>query len=569
MLGKSANFIRFFLAVALLACSENGDSDRDSGSEVIDESQLFEPDHLLQIAIEMESGDWDRLRNEGRPLAETLANCGDPDFDYIFYHADVTIDDITVKNVGVRKKGYLGSISTVRPSFRIDFSEFEHGQKFAGMKRMTLNNNRQDPSNTHQCMSYALFREAGVVAPRCNFAHVTLNGRDLGIYSHVESIKKPFLARHFEDNGGNLYEVQRADFSDAAIPYFEKKTNKDNDDRSDLKKVVEALEAADDNLYESLDRVVDLDAFLTYWAMEVIVGHWDSATGNSNNHYIYHDPTTDKFYFIPWGTDGTFEKGQLFLKLAGLTVPDSVYAMARIPYRLYNHIATRRLYHERLKQLLDKVWDEEALLNEVDRIDALTSADPEAIAKQRAFIRERRESIEEELTDDGPEWPLPPELYPSMKARTCVPPTKVSGRFVTTWGELRDYATNTENQLDLSIDGQTVETADVMSSAGLSFDPIGVIGVPELWVIGIPAETYPPAYMVTINFNTASLFEEGEILFHGFETSGAVIESYSENDDDYRILGFVGDGSITLDEAGTDTADPVEGAFEGYFVRVY
>jgi hypothetical protein len=37
---------------------------------------------------------------------------------------------------------------------------------------MTLNNNKQDPSAIHQCLGYAVFADAGVPAPRCNFAHV-------------------------------------------------------------------------------------------------------------------------------------------------------------------------------------------------------------------------------------------------------------------------------------------------------------------------------------------------------------------------------------------------------------
>jgi spore coat protein H len=571
---KIIDIFPLLLGILIFACDEKSDKDLDAAENVVEKGagnvapnvDSFDPDHLIEVAIEMDSADWDKLRNEGRSLPDQIAYCGDPNFDFNFYESKVTIDGETLKNVGIRKKGYLGSLSVVRPSLKLDFEQFVEDQTYAGMKGMTLNNNRQDPSNTHQCMSYALFQKAGVAAPRCNFAHVTLNGQDLGIYTHVESIDKAFLARHFNNNDGNLYEVQRADFSEEAVQYIELKTNKKANDRSDLDTVVQALQTSDNGLYQSLDRVIDLDAFLTYWAMEVMVGQWDGATGDSNNHYLYHDPTTDKFYFIPWGMDGSFATGHVFLKLAGITIPNSVYAMALVPYKLYGNLETRRLYHTKLKELLDTVWDEDAILAEVDRINHLTSADPTMIEQMRTFVRDRRASIESELVGDGPNWPIPPELYPSMKKRECNPPSPIKGRFVTTWGKLSDYAANAQNSLTLSLDQQNVDMASVLSSAGPNKDTNATIGAPTIWVIGVPPD-YPPADVVVITFNTASLFREGEVQFHGFETYAAVAQSNSESD--YKTLGFVGGGKVVLEKAGTNPDAPVEGSFEGFFTRMY
>ncbi len=66
--------------------------------------------------------------------------------------------------------------------------------------------NNQDDSRLNTCMSYHVFREAGSPAPRCNYARVLLNGEDLGVFSNVESLKKPMLRRWFDDDSGNLYE---------------------------------------------------------------------------------------------------------------------------------------------------------------------------------------------------------------------------------------------------------------------------------------------------------------------------------------------------------------------------
>ena len=68
-------------------------------------------------------------------------------------------------------------------------NEYVMGQKIAGLKQLTLNNNHQDETLISQCLGYSLFRAAGVPAPRCAFAHVTMNGVDLGVYSNVESVR--------------------------------------------------------------------------------------------------------------------------------------------------------------------------------------------------------------------------------------------------------------------------------------------------------------------------------------------------------------------------------------------
>ena len=105
----------------------------------------------------------------------------------------------------MRKKGFFGSGISTRPSLKVRFDKFVKKRRFHGLDQLTLNNNVQDPSQIHQYMTYWFFAKAGVVAPRCNFARVSVNGEDLGIYSNVESIRKPFLKRVFASKG-DLYE---------------------------------------------------------------------------------------------------------------------------------------------------------------------------------------------------------------------------------------------------------------------------------------------------------------------------------------------------------------------------
>ena len=247
----------------------------------------------MDISIEIDGDDWDTLRHQTRTLEDVFAEIEEfglsrPFADiYMWFSATVTVDGETHAEVGVRKKGFVGSQSDTKPSLKLRFDKYVDSQSLGGvMERMTLNNSVQDPSMVNTCMSYRVFAAAGNPAPRCNFATVSVNGKDLGLYVHVEEIKAPFLLRHFDSAGGNLYEGTVSDFTPVYRGTFEKKNNTDAADWSDIDAVVAALEDPTDAGLEALGEIVDLDRYLSHWATEVLVGHWDGYAGDRNNFWI-------------------------------------------------------------------------------------------------------------------------------------------------------------------------------------------------------------------------------------------------------------------------------------------
>ena len=143
--------------------------------------------------------------------------------------------------------------------------------------------------------------------------------------------------------------------------------------------------------------------------------------------------------FLPWGTDGTFHLEDDPNPFDNIShPPPSVLALTAIPNRLYNHPEWRVEYAERLKEILDAVWDEEELLAAVDEMAAIVqqhalpseresaAADTERVRK---FILKRKGEILADLTPEPPDWPEP-DAY--------LPPSAGSGTldiaFETTWG---------------------------------------------------------------------------------------------------------------------------------------
>ena len=69
--------------------------------------------------------------------------------------------------------------------------------------------------------------------------------------------RSPFLTRHFNNAEGNLYEGTVSDFTPDFRGTFEKKTNKDADEWSDIDAVVAALQDPSDGGLEALAKAVD------------------------------------------------------------------------------------------------------------------------------------------------------------------------------------------------------------------------------------------------------------------------------------------------------------------------
>ena len=352
-------------------------------------SAYFALDRVLEIAIEMTTEDWDTLRHQTRTFEDLMAeiekyNLSQPFANiYDWFPGTVTVDGETHTEVGVRKKGFIGSQSDTKPSLKLRFDKYVDGQALGGvMERMTLNNSIQDPSMINTCLAHQIFAATGSPSPRCNFATVSVNGKNLGLYVHLEEIKAPFLEHHFDSAEGNLYEGTVSDFTPEFRGTIEKKTNEDADDWSDIDAVVAALQDPSEGGLEALGEVVDLDRFLSFWATEVLVGHWDGYTGNRNNYQFYREPD-GPFVFIPWGVDDAFhlkDDPNPFDNISD--PPPSVLALTAIPNRLYNNPEWRAKYAHRLKELLDTVWNENKLLAAVDEMAAIVQQN--ALPEKRA-----------------------------------------------------------------------------------------------------------------------------------------------------------------------------------------
>ncbi|HEY1064550.1 MAG TPA: CotH kinase family protein [Pirellulales bacterium] len=207
-------------------------------------------------------------------------------------------------SVGVKLKGAAGSYRNWddRPALTLNMKKFNKYGAFHGLRKFHLNNSVQDGTYLNEFASSELFRKAGIPAPRVSFARVWLNDRDVGFYVLKEGFDELFVKRYFPDAKGNLYEGPFCADIDAPL---EKDSGKGPDDRSDLKAVMAAVDLGDPvaRRRETL-KVVDVEEFALFMAMERLTCHWDGYCQNRNNYRIYFNQ--GRASFLPHGMDQMF-----------------------------------------------------------------------------------------------------------------------------------------------------------------------------------------------------------------------------------------------------------------------
>ena len=270
------------------------DATPDPGSD-----EIFDPLRMPRFDIDLPQASIEALNR--------VTGSSDPAQD-VYVHAGFRYGAETLPDIGLRIKGEASFRKLDKKApFKLKFDEFVNNLSFRGLKRLTLNNMVEDPSFLAERMAYYFYRAAKLPAPRCNSALVYVNGTFYGVYANVEAEDKPFLRRWFVNDEGNLYEEGQKDFVPGAETAFDLETNQTANDRSGLANLIAVFQATTPaNFMSSLGSVLDIPHYFRFTAAEAAVNQWDMYSYTvfyPNNFRIYHDPTSNKFVFLPWGMD--------------------------------------------------------------------------------------------------------------------------------------------------------------------------------------------------------------------------------------------------------------------------
>lgn len=251
------------------------------------------------------------------PLSEAIDNP-------VWVPADVVFNGSTWMHVGIRFKGNSSlretwSRGNLKLPMKLDFDQFEDrypqidDQRFYGFRQLTLSSNFSDPSMLRERVTADIFRAAGVPAPRTAFYRVYVDHGDgpvyFGLYTMVEVVDDTVIRAAFGTGGGNVYKPEGwgASFEEGSFTKatFDKETNRQEGDWSDILALYEVLHSEDRLTSPSawrrrLESVFDVDGFLQWLAVNVLVQNWDTYGRTVHNYYLYNVPETGALTWIPW-----------------------------------------------------------------------------------------------------------------------------------------------------------------------------------------------------------------------------------------------------------------------------
>jgi hypothetical protein len=299
-----------------------------------DVSWLFDPLQVTQIDL------------EASPVA--LSQLAAAPTEYV--DAQITLrsgsDTFGPYRVGLKLKGH----STFRQldgksAFKVKFAFSVPGQKFEGLKALTLNNMVQDPSMIAEATSSLLLRATNVPTARIGYAYVRLNGADYGLYANVETVDSVLAKRWFPSMqhvyDGNTYGT---DVVPGALEGFDVQEGPAADLR-DLEALATADAGGAGTWSDRMQPLADLSELTRAWAAEHYIGQWDGYSvgafpAQPNNYYLESD-ATGRFSMIISGTD------QTWLERA----PFGVYGNGLMMRHCAEDAPCRQLYVDALREI--------------------------------------------------------------------------------------------------------------------------------------------------------------------------------------------------------------------------
>jgi hypothetical protein len=221
----------------------------------------------------------------------------------------------------------------------------------------------QDRSFLTEKICRELFEASGVPAPHVGFAKVELNGRDLGLRVMIEGWGKQFLKRYFKNVKGNLYD---GGFVEDINDRLEVNSGDNPQDHSGLLALISALEENRSVRFSRLSEVLDMDRFLSFMAMDIMVCDWDGYPMNHNNWRLFHDQAANKMVFMPHGMDQMFG-----IERTTPECPILPPMHGKVAHAVITTPEGRSQYLERMAQLYTNVWHVDAILKRVDQLAAV------------------------------------------------------------------------------------------------------------------------------------------------------------------------------------------------------
>jgi hypothetical protein len=305
------------------------------GNKDFTADDLFQMSHIWKVELTFTPAQWKQLpaHQVSAPSGQTLLGApglrngltGAAGMTLDWVHADLRIDGVPFHDIAVRYKGngtYRRGMSAGKVSLKLDLNKYVKGQKLAKLDKLNLASEIADGTYMNEDISYRLFREAGIPAPRTSYArvYITITGEKPehyhGLYSLTEDADASYIDHWFHSHDGALFKpvmyqpftYMGEDWKNYVQAYAPKLDVTDAQKARLIEFTKFVNNAPDADFNAKIADYIDLDEFARFLAVSVWCMDFDSILFNGQNYYVYQDPKTNKYVFLPWDQDETFAK---------------------------------------------------------------------------------------------------------------------------------------------------------------------------------------------------------------------------------------------------------------------
>ena len=155
-----------------------------------------------------------------------------------------------------------------------------------------------------------------------------------------EAFNGDFIERSYgkANQGGNFYEGgEFVDNPDSPKLKDEREEMRSRQDLRDLSRLIRTT--PDAQWVAAVGAKLDLESFLTGWAIEALVDHWDGYFFGPHNHYLYHHPGTDRIVLLVAGMDSIFGRIRDPRDSTKVLLAEQAPAVSRDPERFRARLA--------------------------------------------------------------------------------------------------------------------------------------------------------------------------------------------------------------------------------------
>lgn len=282
----------------------------------VDYWSVFDDSSIRKVTFKVKKADWDQMWVD--PEAKTTIPI------------DAVVFGQRLSEVGLRMRGQFSlRESGQKKPWKIDTDYYVDGQEYKNLKQLLFINSIGDSTLMQEKLTYEMMQFAGLPASFACFVEVWIDITDdtaapefWGVYTMIERVDRKFLANRFGQDAadGNLYKASHAQRGPMDLVYYGdsiedfpqqneqyaygKMTNEEEADYSDivaLTKVVDGVQyATPQEFAAALEQVFNVDGFLRYMAVVDATMNWDIYPNTGNNFYLYDNPATGLFEWIPW-----------------------------------------------------------------------------------------------------------------------------------------------------------------------------------------------------------------------------------------------------------------------------